>query len=356
MNTMKLSAAVTAALLAGALATTAFAAETPSLAVEDSKVTFTKAISLRKADGAGGIKGSIDFVVSAPTTAEMPKELEDGARAGSIEQLTGTTVTAVFTPDAQGKVSTESSVTVGFNLAKFDAPGIYYYKLTEQDAHITGLKKAGDYLLKVRVVNDNESNPDGKTFKIDYAVLASGSTKTAEVVNEYTTHALTVTKELAGDFASYSDVFDFTLTFKDPDTEGHAVSATMRSGKPGGQMSEDELVQFKPDGTASITGHIKGGEVIEVTGLPEGTTYTIVESGLASDKYTTAWTTAAGQSVQGKRLENQRMGAADAAVTVTNSRDSVAPTGLLLDAAPYGAMLALAAGSGAVFFRKRRKA
>ena len=354
MNTMKLSAAVTAALLAGALATTAFAAETPSLVVERGNVTFTKTISLQKASGAGGIKGSIDFAVSAPTEAEMPKELEDGARAGSVGQLTSPTVTAVFTPDAQGKVSTESSVTVSFDLTKFDAPGIYYYKLTEQDAHITGLKTAGDCLLKVRVVNANESDPDGKAFKIDYAVLVSGSTKTAEVVNEYTTHALTVTKELAGDFASYSDVFDFTLTFTDPDTTGHAVSATMRSGTPGGQMSE-ELVQFK-DGKASVTGHIKGGQVIEVSGLPEGTTYTVVESGLASDKYTTAWTTAAGQSVQGKRLENQKMGTADAAVTVTNSRSTVAPTGLLMDAAPYGAMLALAAGSGAFFFRKRRKA
>ena len=34
---------------------------------------------------------------------------------------------------------------------------------------------------------------------------------------------------------------------------------------------------------------------------------------------------------------------------------SQADTGLLLDAAPYGAMLALAAGSGLVFFRKRRR-
>ena len=43
------------------------------------------------------------------------------------------------------------------------------------------------------------------------------------------------------------------------------------------------------------------------------------------------------------------------ALTVTNTRSSIAPTGLLLDAAPYGAMLALAAGSGLVFFRKRRR-
>ena len=48
------------------------------------------------------------------------------------------------------------------------------------------------------------------------------------------------------------------------------------------------------------------------------------------------------------------MPAADTALTVTNTRNAATPTGLLLDVAPYGAMLALAAGSGAVFFRKRR--
>ena len=44
----------------------------------------------------------------------------------------------------------------------------------------------------------------------------------------------------------------------------------------------------------------------------------------------------------------------DLTLTVTNTRNAATPTGLLLDVAPYGAMLALAAGSGAVFFRKRR--
>ena len=48
------------------------------------------------------------------------------------------------------------------------------------------------------------------------------------------------------------------------------------------------------------------------------------------------------------------MPAADTALTVTNTRNAATPTGLLLDVAPYGAMLALAAGSWAVFFRKRR--
>ena len=69
----------------------------------------------------------------------------------------------------------------------------------------------------------------------------------------------------------------------------------------------------------------------------------------------------AGAELDGETLSNERtlptqtVGAADTALTVTNTRSSIAPTGLLLDAAPYGAMLALAAGSGLVFFRKRRR-
>lgn len=47
------------------------------------------------------------------------------------------------------------------------------------------------------------------------------------------------------------------------------------------------------------------------------------------------------------------MAAADKTITVTNSRTAPTPTGLLLDAAPYGAML-LAAGTGSVLLRKRR--
>ena len=95
--------------------------------------------------------------------------------------------------------------------------------------------------------------------------------------------------------------------------------------------------------------------MIKVTGLPTGAAYTITESGLDAEKYTTAWTLD-GETLSTERtLPTQTVGAADTALTVTNTRSSIAPTGLLLDAAPYGAMLALAAGSGLVFFRKRRR-
>ena len=214
-----------------------------------------------------------------------------------------------------------------------------------------------DYLLKVRVVNDNTSDPDGATFKIDYATLTSldDNTKSDLITNTYTTHGLTVTKALAGDWADYTDHFIFTLEITDPDTDpGRMASVTVQTTSAAGVRSDAEVKPFT-NGKVSFSETIRGGDVIEVTGLPTGAAYTITESGLDAEKYTTAWTLD-GETLRTERaLPTQTVGAADTALTVTNTRSSIAPTGLLLDAAPYGAMLALAAGSGLVFFRKRRR-
>lgn len=355
MNTIKLSAVLTAALLTGALSATAFAAET--LNTTTSSITFRKAIDMTSATGAGGITGTIAFDVTAAEESDLP---DDGEKnyVGSVDQLDGSDITATFTADANGIANKESDVSVGFDTSKFEAPGIYYYRLTERDPGIHGLTaSAATYLLKVRVVNDSASDPDGRTFKIDYATLTSleDDTKSDLISNTYTTHSLTVTKELAGDFADYTDSFDFTLEITDPDTNPNRMaSVTVQTRSAAGVMSDAEVKPLT-NGKVSFRETIQGGDSIEVTGLPAGATYTITESGLDADKYTTAWTLGDETLSSEKTLPTQTVGTDDTALTVTNTRSSIAPTGLLLDAAPYGAMLALAAGSGLVFFRKRRR-
>lgn len=209
----------------------------------------------------------------------------------------------------------------------------------------------------MRVVNDNTSDPDGATFKIDYATLTSldDNTKSDLITNTYTTHGLTVTKALAGDWADYTDHFIFTLEITDPDADpSRMASVTVQTTSAAGVTSNAEVKPFT-NGKVSFSETIRGGDMIKVTGLPTGAAYTITESGLDAEKYTTAWTLD-GETLSTERaLPTQTVGAADTALTVTNTRSSIAPTGLLLDAAPYGAMLALAAGSGLVFFRKRRR-
>ena len=63
MNAKKLSAVLTAALLAGALSTTALAAD--RLPTGDASVTFKKAIDMTDAAGAGGVLGTMVFGVAA---------------------------------------------------------------------------------------------------------------------------------------------------------------------------------------------------------------------------------------------------------------------------------------------------
>lgn len=358
MNVIRLSAVLTAALLTGAVSATALAAEVEPavLPVTDASIAFKKGISLENAPGAGGIQGSIAFAVSPAQQGDLPPTPEDGAQLGTVDQIKTGTVTAAFTVDDTGVANADGDVTVDFDLTKFTTPGVYYYRLTEQDHGITGLSTAPVYLLKVRVVNTTPSDPENTELKIDYAVLApqAGGDKVDEIENVYTTYGLTVTKQLAGNFADYGDEFAFTLHFDDPDETAHMASVTVKTGKAGETLANSAVLKFV-DGKADITETIKGGEVIEVTGLPAGTTYTITESGTDAANYTTAWTDAAGASLgEGKALDQQTMPAADTALIVTNTRNAATPTGLLLDVAPYGAMLALAAGSGAVFFRKRR--
>lgn len=359
MNTMKLTAVLTAAILAGAMSTTALAdeaAQPASLAQTDSSVTFQKVIDMTNATGSGGVTGEISFAVTPALSSDLPADTSNGDRLGTVAQIDGATVKATFTADANHDANKSSDVQVNFNMDEFTQPGIYYYRLTEQEHGITGLSKAEKpYVLKVLVVNANPTDPDNKEFKIDYAVMQEvGATDKAQFIeNDYQTYTLNVEKKLDGDFADYSDVFDFTVTLTDPDakTTAHMTKVTVETGKEGSLTPITDKTYFE-NGQLSFTVPIKGDEMIKVTGLPAGTTYTIDE---AANSYTTSWVLADESTRTDTKTSGEQTMDGDATVVVTNTRNSVAPTGLLMDAAPYGAMLALAAGSGAVFFRKRRR-
>lgn len=321
MNAKKLSAVLTAALLAGALSTTALAAD--RLPTGDASVTFKKAIDMTDAAGAGGVLGTMTFDVTGAQEGDLPGQPEEGAALGSTDQLASPTVTAVFARGADGSLAAESDVTVQFDMTKFTEPGVYYYRLTERDPGIAGLTAAPAYLLKARVVNADAADPNGTSFKIDYAVLAplAGGDKVDFIANSYTTYALSLTKRLAGDFADYGDSFDFTLTLQDPDAEKHMASVTVRTGEAGGALTgEGTVLSFDANGRATITETIRANQKIEVTGLPEGALYTIAEGGDDAAKYTTDWATPTGTVEDTPTLAQRAMTAADADITVTNTR------------------------------------
>lgn len=350
----KAAAVLAAVLAAGAFSTTAFAAE--QLQTSAGSVTFRKTISIEDGAGTGGVQGTVQFDVKAGQVGDIPDTAEEGAELGTDKQIATKSVQATFAMDETGIANKNCDVEVEFDTTAYTHPGVYYYRVAERDPNISGLTAAPEYRLKVQVVNKDESNPDGKNFKISYATLLAPVTanKTDEITNLYTTYALTLEKQLAGDFANANDDFTFRLTFHDPDTTAHMTSVTVSKGTEGDMTPHEKPLKFL-NGTASIEEKIKGGELIRVEGLPKGTTYTISEEGTAAQKYTTMWTTPTGTVLDTKDLPQQTMDSMDTDIIVTNSRSAPAGTGLVLDAAPYGAMLALAVGSGAVLLRKRRR-
>ena len=162
-------------------------------------------------------------------------------------------------------------------------------------------------------------------------------------------------KHLSGNFANAGDEFAFTIALDDPDETPHASSVTVKTGGESADFSTitGDTVTFNADGTAEVKADITGGEKIEVTGLPANTGYTITESGDTASSYTTTWDGITKTGNDDKTSDAQTMAAADKTITVTNSRTAPTPTGLLLDAAPYGAML-LAAGTGSVLLLRKR--
>ena len=162
-------------------------------------------------------------------------------------------------------------------------------------------------------------------------------------------------KHLSGNFANAGDEFTFTIALDDPDETPHASSVTVKTGGESADFSTitGDTVAFNADGTAEVKAGITGGEKIEVTGLPANTGYTITESGDTASSYTTTWDGITKTGSDDKTSDAQTMAAADKTITVTNSRTAPTPTGLLLDAAPYGAML-LAAGTGSVLLLRKR--
>ena len=144
MNAKKLSAVLTAALLAGALSTTALAAD--RLPTGDASVTFKKAIDMTDAAGAGGVV-SITPLDAAPAPAQASLTIQGSG-------------TAYFT---------------GF---AFDTPGDYRYTVTQ--AGSTAAHTVYDthsYTVTIRVTG----RPDGG-LNTELWAVRSGETAKADSV------------------------------------------------------------------------------------------------------------------------------------------------------------------------------
>lgn len=281
-----------------------------------------------------------------------------------------------------GLVANTYTNTFKINMNELQIPtggtGIYVYKITEKNNGTPAVSYNTDggclYLIVTvsHVTGENNVIQDGR---YNYAVAlrrgndnitAAAATNGTKVLNTDAFHntygagdnapkSVELKKVVHGNFGDLGKTFTFTVTFhKATDTTKYAPIAFTTDTAYGvfaadadGKATGTAVTELAYEQSYIVT--LKHNETISFSNLPAGVTYTMTENGKVDDKVDGVYT------VFGEKSSKTKV--EDAAnVTIENTNEGQPDMGVVLDNAPYIAMLAIVAiGGVALMLNKRRR-
>ena len=228
-------------------------------------------------------------------------------------------------------------------------PGVYKYSFSEVESTNTNIKcDTTTKYLYVFVALNNEGK---KT--ITGASMTNGTSKVPGITNEYgkdkdnkdTLHDLTITKDITGAMANMNETFTFKVKVTSADKKAKYKVVVTRKGEV-----DSKITSIDTNTEISING-IGKDDSIKIYSLAKDDTYTVEEVDANTNGYTT--------KINGKDDPDGKIdgtvGNADVPVNYDNHKDAVSPTGIIMNYAPYIAMLAAACVLAVVFFNRRRE-
>lgn len=292
------------------------------------------------------------------------------------DQATPATSTAAETP-----AIADQSITVGAQkndeatgVLKFDAiftdanafphAGLYVYDVVENAIVKDGLTcDSTRYRVTVLVANKEGGGlefagviverykQDGTLEKVDPTIITNDNENQVsgfDFINKYVEFVtdVAVTKEVKGAYADMGKAFTITVTVTIPSTADPADVVLAKDSK-----ATQEGLTFTAD--------LKNGESIAFAQIPAGSKIVVHENGYAG--YTAVISGFVAKSgTQGQEITSDPSavivnGADSHAVTVTNTRDDLVPTGVIIDSLPYVLLIVVALG-GAVYLALKKKA
>lgn len=248
---------------------------------------------------------------------------------------------------------------------EFPHAGEYVYKVKETTTASSttsdGVKKSltvdsTEYKVHVYVANDGDNLKfDGITVekdgeKVDPTI--QGGTSGFNFVNKYTevigddkTAALTIEKKIDGDYGDKTKQFPITVKLTIPSTATAADVAVT-----GGDFDSSKL---------EVTAELANDGKIEFKTLPAGTTFKVEETqdkdykGKIEGSLVKTEIFKEGDHVSA--ISTGPVVSAGNTVTITNTRDSLVPTGILINNLPYFLLVVIAfAGVAYMQMKKRR--
>lgn len=314
--------------------------------------------------------------------------------------------------DTDGYSVYMSNLYINFKDTMFTHPGIYRYELTEQkpdnpsvnlDVRAETAQNAKRY-IDVYIIDDGEGKLEYAGYTIlenpaSYAINATDASKSDYengykstcYVNSMASFKLTLTKQISGNQASRDKYFKFNVTIHLPE-EGTATATFPRDAffpakSPATIYPLDTIIAGNRNGvsvaelpttneTYSVvwaanddhdivkTIYLRNGQTVTISGLPQGTTYTIEEDPedyyssmtLESDDYkngTIPSATLGNDKISFVGAESVPGMAHNHAATFTNTKNGIVPTGIEISLIP-GLLLSSIAFLCVVFCIKRK--
>lgn len=271
--------------------------------------------------------------------------MTSGADFDTETNVTGTNADRTVTKNA----------TFNVDISKFNHAGIYKYTVSEVNGGYEGLTYTTvSKDLYVFIQNDPNATNANK-LKVAYTMLTAtndATDKDNSFDNKYgkdnggkdTIYDLSLTKQITGNAADMRDEFKFTITVTG-NVEGEKY--ILQNG------AEYEIIT---SGTP-VEVNLGDDESVTIYGLSANDKYTIVED--YGDKV--GYTTTATVNNSSYDLNNgltvttnqDTTITSDQTVVYTNDKGSSAPTGIMMDIAPYAVLVVIAAAGCFIFLRKR---
>lgn len=332
---------------------------------------FSLTAALAEGEGADNtIPGSftkryVNAIPAGSTLTFKAEYVADLSSNSTDPQLLGATGEFTHT------VTADSSLinTVNFTALKPTEYGAYVYKITEKsdsNANVTLDTEALYIVVKyyvdttgaaptdvyaIALINGETNEPapilEGDDRAEDVAPPEQPDGKKDQFVNTYATSSVDVTKNIAGNAADYTKMFDVTITLDSPYIlEG----ANMKWGEETVTIERDDT--YTGEGyryTVTAPATKVGGSTTSTTtlsGIPVGVTVTVTEADYASEGYETKY------DGNGATVAKD----ATSTITITNTKENDLPTGVVMDYIPYIILLVVAAAGLASFVLKRRMA
>lgn len=346
---------VAAAMMLTMGATAAFATElepvaNKTVAVNNNTVTVQK---IYKLDGLGtSPEETFNFTISNAEVTNAGTNVNKNA-------LPVPTISSVkYTAGGAMTDGNTQNVTIDFNKDGsliYTGVGIYTYQVAETAGKTLGVAYDNKtYTMKVTVVNGDAVG----TYKIHSVSFTDNATRQKDdapsFTNTYTANTLSVSKTVDGALGDKDYPFEFTVNFAKNTENAEKTWTDAITAEKTDANNNKSTVNITSD-SASFT--LKHGESIKFSNVPAGLTYTVSET--AVDGYETKinGSETATAAVNGKVTTSADTDNAEENVTYKNIKGIETPdTGVILDNAPYIALLAIVAFGGvALILNKRRR-